>query len=49
MQIFRSYYLASAALMLALPASPAFAHVHHHRLGFYHHHGAYLAEAQGSG
>jgi soluble lytic murein transglycosylase-like protein len=41
MQIFSSYYFASAALVLALPASPAFAHVHHHS--------AYLAEAQGIG
>ena len=37
MQIFRSYYLASAALVLALPASSAFAYVHHHHLGFHHH------------
>jgi soluble lytic murein transglycosylase-like protein len=48
MQIFRSSYLATAALVLALPASPAFAHVHHrHLLGFNHHHSADLAEAQG--
>jgi soluble lytic murein transglycosylase-like protein len=33
MQIFRSYYLASAAFVFALPASAVFAHVHHHHLG----------------
>jgi soluble lytic murein transglycosylase-like protein len=39
-----SYYLASAAVVLAVPSSPAFAHVHPHH-GFYRHHRAYLAAA----
>jgi soluble lytic murein transglycosylase-like protein len=38
MKTFRSNYLACAALVLALPASSAFAHVHYHHLGFYHRH-----------
>jgi soluble lytic murein transglycosylase-like protein len=38
-----SYYLASVAVVLAVLASPAFAHVHHHHRGFYRHH---LAAAQ---
>lgn len=49
MQIIHGHYLAPAVLVLALPASPAFAHVHHHRGGFDHRHNAYLAAAQGTG
>ncbi len=42
-----SYYLASTALVLALPASPVFAHGHHAHQTFYrHHHRAHLAAAQ---
>lgn len=33
MEIFRSYYLASAVFVFSLPASAVFAHVHHHHLG----------------
>jgi soluble lytic murein transglycosylase-like protein len=48
MQSFRSYYLAYAALILALPAAPAFAHAHRHSFD-HRHHSRYLAAAQGFG
>ncbi len=44
MRLSLSYCLASSALVLALPASPVFAHMHHH--ASYRHHHAHLAAAQ---
>ncbi len=49
MRLSHSYYLASTALVLALPASPVFAHgrhMHHHVAFYRHHHRAHLAAAQ---